>query len=70
MENLTPLLPPAKGATPLKVGKKTSTPPLLKKKKLQDVGDAPGGGAAPRKIGVASSRAKIFEDPNCVDARL
>ncbi len=27
-------------------------------------------GAAPRKSGVASSRAKIFEDPNCVDAWL
>ena len=29
----------------------------------------PGGGA-PRKSGVASLRAKIFEDPNCVDAWL
>ena len=28
------------------------------------------GGAAPRKSGEASSRAKIFEDPNCLGAWL
>ncbi len=36
---------------------------------LQIMWFAPGG-ASPGKSGVASSRAKIFEDPNCVDAWL